>query len=150
MDGFTGDGFLSVYLQVADDDAESLPSGWSQHANYSLTLVSQRNEMYNFKKRPASSAFKAGESSWGYAKFLKLNKLNDTSKGYIVHDTLTIKCDMTNICSIVSSAAASAATAVATSTTRIDVPAGTYPAGTGGLLYIPAGALASNKEPVGA
>ena len=46
--------------------------------------------------------------------------------------------------------AVAAAAAAAAATDRVAVPAGLYPTSAGGLLYIPAGALASNKEPVGA
>ena len=124
--GDSGEGFLSVYLEVPD--AETLPSGWSQHADFSLTLLNQTGGECSAQLGPTSHTFKETDSDWGYTKFLKLTQLNDMSKGYIVNDTLLIKCDMTNISS-------SALTA------------GMYPAGNGGLLYISAGTLANCKKP---
>jgi len=98
--GKKGDGFLSVYLEVPAEDAASQPSGWSQHMDYSHTVISQTNEKFNVKRGPTSPRnFRAGHPSWGYIQFLKLTALNDTSNGYIVNDTLIIKCDMTNISS---------------------------------------------------
>jgi hypothetical protein len=47
-----------VYLQPAD--AKTQPSGWSQHADFTLTLVSQRKEMYNIKMGSTPRTFKAG------------------------------------------------------------------------------------------
>jgi hypothetical protein len=81
------------------------------------------------------------DANWGYTKFLKLTAINDTSRGYIVNDTLIIKCDMTDISSDAPTASAAVATtaAAATPTDRVAVPAGMYSAGAGGLLYIPAG-----------
>ena len=149
---------MSVYLQVPAEDDAFQPSGWSQHAEFSLTLVSQTNEKCNVKQPEregptTSHTFKAGEMDWGFTQFLALAALNDTTIGYIANDNLIIKCDMTNISSDVSAAAAAAAAATAaaaTPTDRVAVPPGLYPTGAGGLLYIPAGALASNKEPVDA
>jgi len=170
--GKTGAGFLSVYLGVADD-AASLPSGWSHHADFSLTLVSQTDEKYNVKMT-TSQTFKAGkEVNWGYTQFLELATLNSKSKGYIVNDTLIIKCDMTNISSdalttaqwttrIVDADTAAAAVIIAAfpgalpaaaaaiaavnpgaapgAAPRVAVPAGMYPTGAGGLLYLHPGA----------
>jgi hypothetical protein len=139
-------GFLSVFLGVAD--AESLPPGWILTADFSLTVVNQK--MWNCKWGLWPITFEAGRPDRGYAKFLRLHFLDDInffgftmSRGYVVNDTLIIRCDMTNVSSNVSTAAA-AATAAPTS--HVAVPAGMYPTGAGGLLYIPAGALASNKE----
>jgi hypothetical protein len=138
INGQNGDGFLSVYLEVADD-AASLPSGWSQHADFALMLVSRTDERFNTMENPTSRNLKVGmEGAWGFTQFLKLAALNDLSNGYIVNDTIMMKCDMTNISSSVPTAAAAAPTT-----------AGMYPAGNGGLVYIPARALASNTEPVG-
>ena len=114
----SAEGFMSVYLDVADDDA-SLPSGWSHHAEFSLTLVNQTDEKCNVKGDQTSQTFKAGNKGWGYTQFIVLAALNDTAIGYIVNDTLIIQCDMTNISSDVSTAA----TAAATPTARVAVPA---------------------------
>ena len=112
--GKKGDGFLSVYLEVPAEDAASQPSGWSQHMDYSHTVISQTNEKFNVKRGPTSPRnFRAGHPSWVYIQFLKLTALNDTSNGYIVNDTLIIKCDMTNISSSALPAAAPPAAAAA-------------------------------------
>jgi hypothetical protein len=114
---------MSVYLEVPDD-AASLPSGWSQEADFSLTVVCQTDEKRNVKKESVSRSFDEDAESWGYTHFLELAALKRKSKGYIVNNTVIIKCDMTNICSSA-------------------ITAGMYPAGNGGLLYIPAGTLAN-------
>jgi hypothetical protein len=96
--GKNGDGFLSVYLEVPADDAASLPSGWNQQAEFSLTLVSHTDENCNVEGTGRSlRTFKAGNSNWGNLRLVKLTALNDTSKGFIVNDTLIIKCDMSNM-----------------------------------------------------
>jgi hypothetical protein len=66
--GKTGVGFISVYLEVADD-AASLPSGWSQRVDLSLTLVSRTDKKHNVKKAPESYTFKAGKVM-GHTQFL--------------------------------------------------------------------------------
>jgi hypothetical protein len=183
-----------VYLEVPAD-AEPQRSGWSQKVDFSLTVVSQADKRYNNKWLPPSVTFTAqqsGQLTWGSTKLIALTALNDTTKGYIVNDTLIIKCDMTNICSgaaltvaavpaapaaptaaqqrqtrivdadtaaaaVISAAypgtylpavaavitAANPANAVSGAAPRVAVPAGLYPSGTGGLLYLPAGALAN-------
>ena len=189
-----GDGFLSVYLQVPAAHARTLPSGWSQHAQFTFTVVSQTNEKCNVKRgQRTSRTFDARRRGLGYMKVLTLATLHDTSKGYIVNDTLIIQCDMTNISSnaptaaaaapaapqltqretrivdadtaaaaviaaaypgalpiiaaalpaVAAAAAASDPGAVTGAAPRVAVPAGLYPTGVGGLLYLPPGALAN-------
>jgi len=102
----SGVGFMSVSLRVPADAASQpgivthstgTPSGWSLDVFYSLTLVSQTDERCNVKKGPTFNNFRGSASSWVNTEFLKPTALNDVSKGYIVNDTLIIKCDMTNV-----------------------------------------------------
>ena len=68
-----------MYLAVADD-AESRPSGWSQHAELSLTLVSQTDENCNYKRGPFSQSFdhfdEACKSGKGWGQGLTLVKFS--------------------------------------------------------------------------
>ena len=67
-----------MYLE-APDAAEPQPSGWSQHADFSLTLLSQTDRGCNSQQGPTS------------------HTLNH--KKFIIDDTIIIKCDITNISS---------------------------------------------------
>jgi len=81
---------MCVYLEVCA--AESQPSGWSQHAVFSFTLVSQMDEKkWNHKWGPSSHTFEASAPNRG-SQFIALTTLNDTSRGYILNDTVIIKC----------------------------------------------------------
>jgi len=182
-----GNGFLSMFLVPS---ADSQPPGWSQHAKYSLTVVNQTDEKCNLSKGTQSyTFFKAGQGcGFSLSPPSAPSAINDvmSTPGYIVNNTLNIKCDITNISSNALAAAAAsgaqqltqretrivdadtaAAAAIAAaypgtflpaaaaalaaanpgavsggSAPRVAVPAGLYPTGSGGLLYLPPGALA--------
>ena len=178
------------------NDAESQHPGWSQHVNYSLTVVNQTDDKCNVVGGPTSHTFKAGAlAAGGNIKALKGTVRNDIRSptplmGYVVNDTLIIQCDMTNVSTAAAAAAATtadapqrethsveadtaAAAAIAAAypgalpaiaaalpavaaaiaaanpgavpgtAPRVAVPAGLYPTGAGGLLYLPLGALAN-------
>jgi len=181
-------GYLHVHLAVP---AESQPFGWSQNAEFTLTVVSQTDEKCNLTLGMQSHTFQAGQASRGIT-LLAPTSPSSASKdimsepGCVVNDTLIIKCDITNISSNALAAAAAsgaqqltqpetrivdadtaAAAAIAAAypgtflpaaaaalaaanpgamsgaAPRVAVPAGLYPTGAGGLLYLPPGALAN-------
>ena len=180
-------GVMSVFLYA--NDAKSQPPGWSQHVNFYVTLVNQRDEKHNVMGALTSHTFKASaRGSFGNKQVLESTVATDIrsmtpSMGYIVNDTLVIQCDMTNVSTAAAAptpaaaappretrivdadtaaaaviaaaypgvflpAAAAAITsansgAVSGAAPRVAVPAGMYPTGAGGLLYLPAGALAN-------
>jgi len=94
---------MSVFL-VVFEDAESQPSGWSQHVQFSPTVVNQTDDECNFEMGPTSHTFKASAPIVVNSKLLESAFLSDIrsttpSMGYIANDTLIIKCDMTNVAS---------------------------------------------------
>jgi hypothetical protein len=115
---------MRVDLEIPADAPESQPAGWSQQATFSIALVSQTDEKWNFRLCTKTHTFNANTLECrGYCMYHPTGFLNDnTCHGHIVNDTLIFKCDMTNISS-------NASTAAAAPTARVAVPAGT-----GGLL----------------
>ena len=85
--------------------AESQPAGWSQHVHFSVTMVNQTDDKCNVKGGPMSHTFKASTlMAFASNKVLERAVLDDIrstapSMGYIINDTLIVKCDMTNILS---------------------------------------------------
>ncbi|KAM7262252.1 hypothetical protein ACFE04_021329 [Oxalis oulophora] len=69
--------YLSVYLDVPD--LATLPYGWSRHAKFDI----ENEHEFNVK-----------ESDWGFTSFMHLSDLNDTTKGYLVNDTLTVEAEV--------------------------------------------------------
>ena len=82
--------FLSLYLDVADPEVQ--PHGWSRCAKVSLTVVSLVDEQKYNVEGEMSHTFVAHEPDWGFKQFIKLSEINDASKGYVVDDTLVIRC----------------------------------------------------------
>ncbi|PSR92917.1 Ubiquitin carboxyl-terminal hydrolase [Actinidia chinensis var. chinensis] len=83
---------LSLYLDVAD--SPTLPYGWSRHTQFSLALVNQVRKHETLKK-DTQHTFNARESDWGFTSFICLSELLDTSKGYLVNDTIRIEANVT-------------------------------------------------------
>ncbi|XP_057475351.1 MATH domain and coiled-coil domain-containing protein At3g58270-like [Actinidia eriantha] len=83
---------LSLYLDVAD--SPTLPHGWSRHTQFSLALVNQVRKSETLKK-DTQHTFNARESDWGFTSFICLSELLDTSKGYLVNDTIRIEANVT-------------------------------------------------------
>jgi len=79
-----------LYLAVADADA----FGWTQRAHFSLTVISQIDEMLHASKN-TSHTFEAGEDDWGFTQLVALSELYDVSKGFMVDDTVIINCEIT-------------------------------------------------------
>ncbi|KAB2627273.1 hypothetical protein D8674_020891 [Pyrus ussuriensis x Pyrus communis] len=89
--GCRGDGYLAIYLYVAD--ASTLPSGWSICAQFMFTVVNQLNrnksKTLEFHK---DNEFKEEVTTLGY-RFVTLSfsKLHDCTEGYLVNDTCIIE-----------------------------------------------------------
>ncbi|GLT98313.1 hypothetical protein SLE2022_158220 [Rubroshorea leprosula] len=83
---------LSIFLEVAEP--ETLPSGWSRNAEFSVTVVNQINNKSSAREG-AEHKFNAQEKDWGFSKFIPLEELHDLGKGYLVEDTCIIKANVT-------------------------------------------------------
>ncbi|KAM7261657.1 hypothetical protein ACFE04_020734 [Oxalis oulophora] len=83
--------YLSVYLDVSD--LATLPNGWSRYAQFSFTVINQYNEKSSIKK-DLGHEFNVKESDWGFTSFMPLSDLNDTTKGYLVNDTLIMEAEV--------------------------------------------------------
>lgn len=83
--------YLSLYLDVADLDI--LPHGWSRHASFTLTVVSQTDPSLSVRKE-ATHNFCAREQDWGFTQFVPLQDLHDVSKGFLLNDTLVVECEV--------------------------------------------------------
>ncbi|PWA90493.1 ubiquitin-specific protease 12 [Artemisia annua] len=82
------DDHVSVYLEVAD--SSSLPYGWSRYAQFSFFIVNNNDNLSSIKE-DAQHEFSSRETDWGFASFMHLSEL----RLYLVHDTLTLKMDIT-------------------------------------------------------
>ena len=97
--GLRQDGIARVFLA---NGAKSQPPGWSQHVNFSLTMVNQTDEKCTFELGMTTHTFKASPASalaaWnneGLTPTVPDDIRSTTpSMGYIVNDTLVIQCDI--------------------------------------------------------
>jgi len=116
------DNIVSVCLE-ANLAVWPKPSGWSQHLLVSATLVNQTDNKCNIEVGQTSHTCKASVRVAAIAKVIDRFVLYDIitytepSMGYIVNDTLIIKCDMTHISS------SNVSTAADTPTARVTIPA---------------------------
>ncbi|CAN0927540.1 Ubiquitin C-terminal hydrolase 12 [Linum grandiflorum] len=86
---------LSVYLEFADK--ETMASGWSVPADYSLALVNQLCETSTVKRinsvktsaADITRNFQELHASWGWQSFAPIKGL--CTKGFLVNDTLVIE-----------------------------------------------------------
>ncbi|XP_024017486.1 ubiquitin carboxyl-terminal hydrolase 12 isoform X1 [Morus notabilis] len=78
---------LSMYLDVAD--SETLSSGWSRYAQFSLSVVNQVHSRHTVK-RDTQHMFNARESDCGFASFIPLTELNSSASGFILKDTCIV------------------------------------------------------------
>lgn len=83
-----GSHHLGLFLGVAD--SESLPSGWSIFAKFTLVVLNQTTENLSVKKS-TEHHFCAQVDDWGWDDFIVLSKLFDSSSGFLVRDTLVVK-----------------------------------------------------------
>ncbi|OWM86833.1 protein RESTRICTED TEV MOVEMENT 3-like isoform X1 [Punica granatum] len=83
---------LSMFLEVAD--AATLPDGWCRDAKFAFTLVDQDSKVGSTTKSWRNK-FTAESSRWGFMQFMRLTKLHDNTKGYVVHDAVVVEVEIT-------------------------------------------------------
>ncbi|XP_047971318.1 ubiquitin C-terminal hydrolase 12-like isoform X2 [Salvia hispanica] len=82
---------LSMYLGVTD--SASLPYGWTRYTHFSLAIVDQVDSSYSVRKE-TQYQFSARKIDWGFASFMPLGELYDTSRGYLVNDTCLVEAEV--------------------------------------------------------
>ncbi|XP_024515070.1 ubiquitin carboxyl-terminal hydrolase 12 [Selaginella moellendorffii] len=82
---------LSIYLDVAD--SATLPYGWTRFAQFSLAVINQFEQKLSMRK-DTQHQFNSRESDWGFTSFMSLHELYDSSRGYLVNDTVCIEADV--------------------------------------------------------
>eukprot|EP00898_Chlorokybus_atmophyticus_P002338 jgi/Chlat1/3104/Chrsp21S03336 len=83
---------LSVYLDAAN--SSSMKHGWSRKVDKCVfTVVNHKDERLHVVKE-TKHTFDSRESDWGFTEFVPLADILDSSKGYLVNDTLEIKVDI--------------------------------------------------------
>ncbi|XP_061351808.1 MATH domain and coiled-coil domain-containing protein At3g27040-like [Gastrolobium bilobum] len=83
--------FLSIFLGAGD--IANLPYGWSKFAKFKLALMNQVNGKMT-KTRETEYLFNAEEISCGFASFIRLGELWDSSGGFIMNDTCIIEAEI--------------------------------------------------------
>ncbi|CAN0926350.1 Ubiquitin C-terminal hydrolase 13 [Linum grandiflorum] len=87
------DDFLSVYLVA---DSESMPDGWSVEADFSFTLVNQRNSVFSWSSQSSyTHNFHEDEDSCEYRCPAPIKKLRQA--GFLVNDTLVIEAEVSTM-----------------------------------------------------
>nr|GMN19061.1 hypothetical protein TIFTF001_039712 [Ficus carica] len=81
---------LSIYLDAAD--SATLPSGWSRHARFSISVISQTPKFTVTQE--SENTFNAGQNDWGFTSFMPLSELNDPVKRYLVHGSCTVEAEV--------------------------------------------------------
>ncbi|XP_059462004.1 uncharacterized protein LOC132190998 [Corylus avellana] len=80
--------FLSLFL--VPDGSKSLSSNRKVYAKYKLRIRDQINS--NHLEKTVEYWFSDDNTGYGFPNFLALRDLTDTSKGYLIADTLFIEC----------------------------------------------------------
>ncbi|KAK9006677.1 hypothetical protein V6N11_019011 [Hibiscus sabdariffa] len=83
---------LSLYLALAEPD--KLPPQRQVYVKYNLRLRDQIKSNHFQFKLPFEKCFDISISSWGYRKFVSLKDLKDSSKGYMVKDSLIVEAEI--------------------------------------------------------
>ncbi|KAJ8476606.1 hypothetical protein OPV22_020333 [Ensete ventricosum] len=83
---------LSIYMDAADSD--SLVFGWTRFAHFGLTVIDQIKSDRSITKE-CQNIFCALRSDWGFTHFMPLSEIRNSSKGFLVNDTLVIEADVT-------------------------------------------------------
>jgi len=93
-------------LQVAD--ADDLPFGWKKAVSYVLTLEHPNGSSLGYAKRNPDKTFKLCPKAidWGWSQFITSDRIQQ--EGYIHHDSLTVRAQVTVKSSSVSIDAADA------------------------------------------
>ncbi|CAN6864908.1 unnamed protein product [Brassica oleracea] len=84
--GLRKDDQLSLFLVVADDN---LPSGWTRHAKFSITIVNQIPGNAS-RQLESQHLFNCEETDWGFSSFIPLSELNAKNAGFIVNEQVNI------------------------------------------------------------
>ncbi|XVF79800.1 hypothetical protein PTKIN_Ptkin15bG0018700 [Pterospermum kingtungense] len=79
-----GDGFISLYLQIAETERLSL--GWQINVNFKFFVFDQIRDKY-LVIEDAGKRFHQMKTEWGFDQLLPLECFNDTSNGYLVDDS---------------------------------------------------------------
>ncbi|URE13160.1 ubiquitin carboxyl-terminal hydrolase [Musa troglodytarum] len=83
---------LSIYMDAAD--SASLVFGWTRFAHFGLTVIDQLKSNRSITK-DSQNIFCAPRSDWGFPHFMPLSEVHNSSKGFLVNDTLIIEADVT-------------------------------------------------------
>ncbi|KRH32941.2 hypothetical protein GLYMA_10G088100v4, partial [Glycine max] len=84
--------YLSIYVDAGGDPAY-LPRHWKKYAYFKLALINQVNEKMN-KIKEFSHMFNASKIELGFSRFIPLDELCDSSRGFIVNDTCIIQVEI--------------------------------------------------------
>lgn len=90
--GYNVKDHLSISFVITN--SETLPSGWSQKAKFSLTVVNQIDNRFS-RTREMKHEFNASADGYGTSSFISHKELYDITKGYLVEDTCIIKTELT-------------------------------------------------------
>jgi len=84
---------LSLFLQVAD--ADDLPFGWKKAVSYVLTLEHPSQPSLSYAKRNPDKTFKLCPKAidWGWSQFITSDRIQ--LDGFVAHDTLVVKAQVT-------------------------------------------------------
>eukprot|EP01094_Clydonella_sp_ATCC50884_P014697 TRINITY_DN251_c0_g1_i2.p1 TRINITY_DN251_c0_g1~~TRINITY_DN251_c0_g1_i2.p1 ORF type:complete len:646 (-),score=258.72 TRINITY_DN251_c0_g1_i2:1803-3698(-) len=80
---------LSIYTEVYKH--EDLPLGWTRSAKFRLEVLNQ-NDPGAHALKEETTTFSQAAPDFGFPKFLLLSVATDPKRGYIVDDTLIIRC----------------------------------------------------------
>ncbi|KAK9006681.1 hypothetical protein V6N11_019015 [Hibiscus sabdariffa] len=83
---------LSLFLALAEPD--KLPPQRQVYVKYNLRLRDQIKSNHFQFNAPAENWFSVSSKSWGYGKFVSLKDLKDSSKGYLVQDSLIVEAEL--------------------------------------------------------
>ncbi|CAA7025665.1 unnamed protein product [Microthlaspi erraticum] len=79
--------YLSLYLEVAD--FESLPCGWTRHAEFDCTVVNQTKERFSQAKR-TEHWFDKEEPDWGFTSMLPLHRLDAKTSEFLMNGEVKV------------------------------------------------------------
>ncbi|KAI7756137.1 hypothetical protein M8C21_003455, partial [Ambrosia artemisiifolia] len=89
--GYSGKGtHLSIYLGI--HDTASLPNDWKVYVKFKLRLKSRSIE--SDVEKETANWFCNSTLNWGYASFMLLSQLNDSAKGFLLDDNLTVQVEI--------------------------------------------------------
>ncbi|KAL4376287.1 hypothetical protein GQ457_02G028790 [Hibiscus cannabinus] len=83
---------LSLFLALVEPD--ELPPQRQVYVKYNLRLRDQIKSNHFEFKAPVEKCYDISAPSWGYPKFVRLKDLKDTSKGYMVNDSLIVEAEL--------------------------------------------------------